>query len=226
MNEAKTPFFRYLNQLGTNIPIPITPTAGANSASQLPREEDLKLLETYENNLIVATWLNDMGFDQGYEDEKNLFYNNETLLNRKSLLDHFNRENRNLFADKNIEFICKKGVLTPENQDNFFCTIDGDLKVYGIFDGHGQNGSFISNYVMGHMLDYIRNSQIFTDKDLEVGGETSDADMTKAIRCCFKYAQDKVREQYFDFLIHERKKKHVAEIIKKRLQNKENTERR
>ena len=37
--------------------------------------------------------------------------------------------------------------------------------------------------------------------------------MTNAIKCCFKYAQDRVREQYTDYLVHEQKK-NIAQKIK------------
>ena len=47
------------------------------------------------------------------------------------------------------------------------------------------------------------------------GGEPlSDAEMTKAIRLCFKYTQDRVREQYYDYLVNEKKK----EIVKRKME--------
>ena len=90
--------------------------------------------------------------------------------------------------------------------------VDGDLKIYGIFDGHGQNGHLISNFVMGSMLDYVKNSKVFRDKDINnLSEHVQDAEMTKAIRCCFKYAQEKVKDQYYDYLMNEKKKKVATE---------------
>ena len=68
-----------------------------------------------------------------------------------------------------------------------FCIVDGDTKIFGMFDGHGANGHLVSGFVMGQMLDYIKNSKCFRDKDLfgYGSGSVSDADMKKAIRLCF-----------------------------------------
>ena len=87
--------------------------------------------------------------------------------------------------------------------------VDGDTKIYGLFDGHGVKGHLISSFAMGTMVDYIKNSKCFKNLNISEmnGGEpVTDAEMTKAIRLCFKYTQDRVREQYYDFLINEKKK--------------------
>jgi hypothetical protein len=80
---------------------------------------------------------------------------------------------------------------------------------------------------MGTMLDYIKNSKCFKDKNLyDTNGEPlPDAEITKAIRLCFKYTQDRVREQYYDYLINEKKKKIVREKLNARLSKKEEHER-
>ena len=72
-------------------------------------------IQELENNIIVASWINDLGFPQKYEDDKYLFYNSEYLLNQGSLMDHFRRENSNFFSDKNVEFCCKKGAFNQIN---------------------------------------------------------------------------------------------------------------
>ena len=68
----------------------------------------------------------------------------------------------------------------------------------GVFDGHGTNGHLVSRFVMAAMVDYIQNSKRFKDLFSEQGpnGElVADADLvTKAIRKCFRYAQDQVRD--------------------------------
>ena len=33
--------------------------------------------------------------------------------------------------------MCRKGKNNEMNQDNFFIILDGDVKIYGLFDGHG-----------------------------------------------------------------------------------------
>jgi len=58
-----------------------------------------------------------------------------------------------------------------------------------MFDGHGTNGERVSAYVMGHMLDYVKNASWFK----EVNSSTTspelvqDDKMKKGIKCCFKY---------------------------------------
>jgi len=45
-----------------------------------------------------------------------------------------------LFIKHNVEFLCKKGEIGSVNQDNFFTLVDGEVKLMGVFDGHGENG--------------------------------------------------------------------------------------
>jgi len=46
-----------------------------------------------------------------------------------------------------------------QNQDNFFIVSDGELKIFGVFDGHGEYGHLVSGFASGIMLDYIRNKE-------------------------------------------------------------------
>ena len=102
-----------------------------------------------EGNILVASWPSDMGLRQKPFDDRLCFYNNESLLGQQNLRAHFMSYNKNLFNDKNLRFSSKKGQLTNVSQDNFFCVVDGDTRVFGIFDGHGPNGHLVSNFVMG-----------------------------------------------------------------------------
>jgi serine/threonine protein phosphatase PrpC len=63
--------------------------------------------------------------------------------------DLFSRDHRKLIYDKSIEFMCKKGRSNSENQDNLFILLDGEVKIFGLFDGHGINGNFISGFASG-----------------------------------------------------------------------------
>lgn len=69
----------------------------------------------------------------------------------------FSLEHRKLIYGKNIEFMCKKGQFNTENQDNFLILLDGDVKIFGLFDGHGVNGNQVSGFASGMMLNFIRN---------------------------------------------------------------------
>lgn len=57
--------------------------------------------------------------------------------------------NHNMLLQLGIGIRCKKG-LKPEapNQDSFcFVNHEGEFRLYGVFDGHGQNGHDVSNFV-------------------------------------------------------------------------------
>ena len=136
-----------------------------------------------------------------------MFFNNETVLAKESLLRHFSREHRKIFADKNIEYKCKKGNINTHNQDNFFAVVDGDLKIFGVFDGHGIYGHLVSGFAAGTMLDYIRNhNKAFLLKNIEkleneclddpIKDKLANEKMTRALKKCFKYTQRKLKEYY------------------------------
>ena len=143
--------------------------------------------EHYQNdsNILVASWIDDLGYPQKEYDEKILFYNSETILNREDVLEHFKRDNKKLFAERNIEFSCRKGKQNAMNQDSFFCICDGKNKFYGIFDGHGTNGHLASSFAMGAMVDYIKNSKRFKEKSID---RCSPAEVEKMMKKCFRYA--------------------------------------
>jgi hypothetical protein len=72
---------------------------------------------------------------------------------------------KKLLYDKNIEYVCKKGggwqsmntsyfLPKKENQDNFFIVTDSELKIFGVFDGHG--GAEVSLYVADHIPILLR----------------------------------------------------------------------
>lgn len=42
------------------------------------------------SNVIVASWLNNLGYPEKQHEDKFLFFNNETLLNNRDILEHFN----------------------------------------------------------------------------------------------------------------------------------------
>lgn len=91
--------------------------------------------------------------------------------------------------------MCRKGRLNGANQDNSFILLDGDVKIYGLFDGHGQNGHQVSSFAQSKVLDFIRNKHgpFFDQVNLENATE-------KQIRCkikqCFKYVQQELKKQY------------------------------
>ena len=91
----------------------------AKGAGPLPSsvaESDLGLVDIYEHNILVTTWLDDLGYTQKEHEEKILFFNSEKILNKgkggdRKILHHFSKDNKSIFADRNVEFSCKKGQL-------------------------------------------------------------------------------------------------------------------
>jgi serine/threonine protein phosphatase PrpC len=59
-----------------------------------------------------------------------------------------------------IGYLCKKGLKddTP-NQDDFSILIDGDTKIFGVFDGHGTNGHKVSHFVHTFLPKYVTTLQ-------------------------------------------------------------------
>ena len=100
------------------------------------------------------------------------------------------------------------------NQDSFFCIVEGKNKIYGVFDGHGLNGHLISAYTMGAMADYIKNSKRFRDLKDNDWQDATNEQVEKAMRKCFRYAQDKAREQFKEFL-QKKKKEKIREDMKR-----------
>lgn len=175
-------------------------------------EDDLKGLvdscaQIYErdSNLLAATWFDALGYNQKAYDDKFIFYNSESLLASKDLLEHFSHDNKKALSEKNIEFLCKKGKEgNSHNQDNFFCITAGKNKIFGVFDGHGPNGHLASSFAMGAMIDFIQNSKRFKEKPLH---EMSDLEIRQALRKTFRFAQDRIKEQYRDYLYDMKKRR-------------------
>jgi serine/threonine protein phosphatase PrpC len=129
-----------------------------------------------------------------------LFYNSETILNRENILEHFKRDYKKQFQD--VEFSCKKGKNTKINQDSFFSIVEDDIngkenvKIFGVFDGHGLNGHLVSSFAMGQMAEFMQNSS--RSQNLS---KLPDDEINKLIRKCFRYTQDKIKAQFGDYLI-------------------------
>ena len=141
------------------------------------------------SNLLVASWINNLGYPEKPLEDKFLFFNSETLLNNRDILEHFNVKNKKLFADKQIEFLSKKGCHNGPNQDNFFVIVSGSqgkkVKIMGLFDGHGLYGHKVSNFVMGQMADFIKHSKYFQERHINT---MSEDEIQKALRKCFRFA--------------------------------------
>lgn len=118
------------------------------------------------------------------------------MLEQKSINCHFNRKYKKLFLEKHIEFMCRKGRLNSANQDNSFILLDGDVKIYGLFDGHGQNGHQVSSFAQSKVLDFIRNRHGAFFDQVNLVENATDKQIRGKIKQCFKYVQQELKKQY------------------------------
>ncbi|EER20399.1 protein phosphatase 2C, putative [Perkinsus marinus ATCC 50983] len=61
------------------------------------------------------------------------------------------------FRNSLVGFACKKGLkpVSP-NQDSFLVIrVEGDVSIYGVFDGHGKKGHDVSNFVKEHLPKHL-----------------------------------------------------------------------
>lgn len=62
------------------------------------------------------------------------------------------------FAQWGIGTTCRKGLKrTSANQDDFFVYCCDEWGLYGVFDGHGPGGHFISNFIQWHLPNIIHD---------------------------------------------------------------------
>ena len=76
------------------------------------------------------------------------------------------------------------------------------------------------------MLDFVKNSPMFKEIHDAQGEPNADQEISKAIRCCFKYTQDKVRNCYNEFLKDQKKKQMAKERYEEMLKVKEELEKK
>lgn len=80
-----------------------------------------------------------------------------------------------------LGYTCRKG-LKPEspNQDSWsILKVDGDFAIYGVFDGHGQKGHDVSNFVKDNLPKLIIRDQRFKSEQ-----------MPQMLKDCFKKMQN------------------------------------
>lgn len=63
------------------------------------------------------------------------------MLGQRNLIEHFSKHHKKKLLEQNVEFTCTQGKNNQQNKDNMFIISDGDIKIFGVFDGHGVNGN-------------------------------------------------------------------------------------
>ena len=100
-----------------------------------------------------------------------MFYQNDLLLEEPNLQAHFQNKNKDIFYEKKIDYKCIKGKGSSQNQDNMFIITDGQVKIMGVFDGHGKKGHQVSSFAMSKMLEFLtKRSDRFLSDQFEIAG--------------------------------------------------------
>jgi hypothetical protein len=61
------------------------------------KKKELLVAEMAEENILVASWIDDMSIPQRELESRKLFYMNESLLLNQDLRDHFSNKNAKKF---------------------------------------------------------------------------------------------------------------------------------
>merc|ERR1719436_59174 len=71
-------------------------------------------------------------------------------------------------SSSGLGYTCRKG-LKPEspNQDSWTIVELGGFSIYGVFDGHGQKGHDVSNFVKENLPKLIIRDQRFENENME-----------------------------------------------------------
>jgi serine/threonine protein phosphatase PrpC len=82
-----------------------------------------------------------------------------------------------------------------------FILVDNDVKIFGVFDGHGIHGHRVSSFACGKMLDYVRNgANGFFRKQNLMKESTTKKEIKRNIKRCFKFVQGELKAMYRESL--------------------------
>jgi len=80
-----------------------------------------------------------------------------------------------------------------------FMIIDSQVKIFGVFAGHGPHGNLVSTFVSSFMFDYVKRKM--NKKNLE--GKTR-SDVKRLLRHAFKDVQNILKGKQVEFLAKQR----------------------
>ena len=147
--------------------------------------------ENEDNKLIIKSKFKinqKKKFKDLFHDEKEINNKNKNKIKLKSINNEIskkdNSQNRNRKYRKSMEqnqiFLLNKKIIVSSsisksgicdekekiNQDSYLIReniVADDLNLYGIFDGHGENGHLISQYISEFINDYYSNESNYID---------------------------------------------------------------
>ena len=93
-----------------------------------------------------------------------------------------------------------------------FIICDGQVKIFGVFDGHWNKGHQVSSFVQSKMIYYLSHEKkkFFSQANLI---EVEDIKIEKKVKKAFKYAQTELKSQYKEFMIEKNKEKNREKKI-------------
>lgn len=138
--------------------------AGGEGDANATSEEDRGLMTTLtgEDVLKLGPVEGDRKFSIGSETDTG----KTSFANKKAVAAGDKADSAQ--SETGLGYTCRKG-LKPEspNQDSWFVMkVDGNFALYGVFDGHGQKGHDVSNYVKDNLPKLILRDQRFKTDEM------------------------------------------------------------
>jgi len=97
------------------------------------------------------------------------------------------QNDENGFDSTDVVFTCRKGLkATAPNQDSYVVARTDSFSIYAVFDGHGSDGHFVSNYVKNTLPRLIMQNDSFSDRSKR-------SDLLKS---CFVQAQAMIEKKH------------------------------
>jgi hypothetical protein len=74
-------------------------------------------LDLVEENILVASWVDDLLIPQRELESRKLFFMNESILTNQEVKDHFRSKNAKKFYSQGVEFVCWKGSCPERSEE-------------------------------------------------------------------------------------------------------------
>ena len=166
----------------------------SKNSSLYNEKDENKLVIKSEFNIDDENLLRDIKYETG-ENLKNINGNNikqknnnnenlRNLVKSKKKGYRYSMQQKEIpLLNKNIiisSVITKSGICDEEekiNQDSYLIKeniFNDDFNLYGIFDGHGDNGHLISKYISKYIKDFFSNSENFMDNKNDLSSLKND----------------------------------------------------
>jgi serine/threonine protein phosphatase PrpC len=126
---------------------------------------------TEEDRQLIATLNEEALAEMMKGGDRKFSIGSATDDNKKSFANKTNKIEGDAGQIVGLGYTCRKG-LKPEspNQDSFtVLNVNGEWSMFGVFDGHGQKGHDVSNFVKDNLPKLILRDQKFRTEDMAAG---------------------------------------------------------